>query len=129
MTDNDLIRRGDAILALESVNTQRCGKCGLPRDNHYVWHLFVTTGFSHPITAISVIPSVQPATVTVEQAARVLLDDAGPVGNMMRKIVALAGTATDDYPERSALPIIIHASPTMGEARALRALAGGKPND
>jgi hypothetical protein len=71
----------------------------------------------------------QPAPVTVEEAARVLLDDSGRIGVMMRKIVALAGVATEDFPDRCALPIVTNASPTMGEARALRALAGEKPNE
>jgi hypothetical protein len=71
MSDDDLIRRRDAIKALKSADTERCGKCGLPRDSHHVRHPFVTTGFSNPAANIRALPAVQPAPVTVEAAQAV----------------------------------------------------------
>jgi hypothetical protein len=68
MSDDDLIRRGDALAALKIADTERCGKCGLPRDSHFARHPFVTTGFSDPAANIRALPAVQPAPVTVDEA-------------------------------------------------------------
>lgn len=110
MSDNDLIRRGDALSALKNVDTQRCGKCGLSRDNHHVRHPFVTTGFSNPaaaIAAIAAIPAEQPAPVSLELATiaerdmwRERAQKAERVIKTVRQVVAdahPAPVAVDDY--------------------------------
>ena len=105
MTDSDLIRRNDVMEILLDEG----------------W-------YGDTFGRIEDIPAVQPATVTVEQAARVLLDampvDFGHDGP--RWVAASAAERSlrfaNAYTERQAT--IYHAF-----RAALRALAGEQPND
>jgi hypothetical protein len=157
MSDTDLIRRGDALDAMltgprtvqERIDLIRALPAAQPApdaetirqlraelqsvlEREAVTHArndARVEALEAQIDAMTTLAAALAAPVTVEKAARVLLDDSGHIGQMMRKIVALAGVATEDFPDRCALPIVTNASPTMGEARALRALAGEKPNE
>jgi hypothetical protein len=96
MSDDDLIRRGDALDAMLTG----------PRT------------VQERIDLIRALPAVQPAPVTVEEAARVLLDNPDAVLELAVQIVRHNKSVNGNRPG-------IHPSLTA----ALRALAGEQTNE
>lgn len=59
MSDEDMVRRGDVLKTIETLETARCASCGNPRNNHPFRHQFVTESALDMKAAINAIPAVQ----------------------------------------------------------------------
>ena len=70
MSDDDLIRRGDALKALESADNASCASCGHPRNDHRFRHPFVALSPVDAREAIAALPAVSAPVADRDKASK-----------------------------------------------------------